>query len=391
MAPNANLRQSDLVAILVLGIVLVMIAVASPTLPPTLQQDNLQYLKIARDLAAYRDVPGIYAQRIVPCAIVWAAKVLGLCDVITGFRVLSTVAITTFFFGTYFCYRRLELVPAVAASATVFVLIGSWPIVYGLSNVYQACDALAYPLALAFIMSVRARRYWPAVLVGAVGLGCRQQLLVLAVLGDLAAWSETRQMRWLAASGAHLAIFALLVGTAGQQGVVGLIGHVAVSWSTGETALRGLAESRLVMLFSPYLLVAMISPRATFAFVRRYWWVCGFAVVTAIQPLVAFTFTGPQNAARLMMIGLWPALFLGGLMVGRDVQSTRWALPFVLCPLLYGTDHLVSFTMGWPSPLGHRLMANVVVALVAYAAMRSNRRFTAMPSAGLPGPRVELL
>jgi hypothetical protein len=169
--PNANLRQSDLGAVLVLTVVLVMIAAASPTLPSDLQQDNLQYLKIARDVAAYRDVPGIYAQRIVPCAIVWGAKVLGLCDVITGFRVLSTVAITTFLFGIYFCYRRFGLVPAVAASATVFVLIGSWPIVYGLSNVYQACDTLAYPLALAFIISVRARLYWPAVLVGAVGLG----------------------------------------------------------------------------------------------------------------------------------------------------------------------------------------------------------------------------
>ena len=89
--------------------------------------------------------------------------------------------------------------------------------------------------------------------------------------------------------------------------------------------------------------------------------------------------TGPDNAARLAMIGLWPALLFGGLIVGRNVQRTGWATVFILSPLLYGTKHLVSFDAGWPSPLGHRIAVNVLLAGISLAAGTRRPKRTTEP------------
>ena len=155
MPPADPLRLSDAGYVLFLIAVVAAIGAWSPVLPATMPQDNLQYLAIARDLSAYGDVPGIYSQRVVPCAVVWGLNRTGICDVVTGFCAVSYAAIGTFLVGLYFNFRWAGLTQAIATTATLYVLIGSWPIVYGLSNVYQACNALAYPLGLAYIMSRR--------------------------------------------------------------------------------------------------------------------------------------------------------------------------------------------------------------------------------------------
>lgn len=373
-----KLHGSDFVGVALLLAILAGIGAFSPVLPPTLRQDNLQYLAIARNLSAYFDVPGIYAQRIAPCAIVWGLNRAGVCDVVTGFCAVSYLAIGSFLIGIYLAFRHARLPPAIATTASLFVLIGSWPVVYGLSNVYQACDALAYPLGLAYCLAVKGNRSGLALAIGSIGLCCRQQLLVLFVLGDLAQFATTRKRTWLAAAGIHVLLFGLLVATAGRNGVSGLLGHTVDRMTAWSTAARGLEESRLPILLSPYLIALVVHGRTTWRYLVRYWWVAAYSLITSLQPLLAFSFTGPQNAARLAMMGLWPGVFLGGLIVGRNVQSsTGWSIVFVLTPLVYGTDHLVSFTAGWPSPLGHRMVANVLIAAISVAACVCQSRFAA--------------
>ena len=385
MRPADAIRPSDAGYVAFLISVLGAIGAWSPVLPPTMPQDNLQYLAIARDLSSYGKVPGIYSQRVVPCAVVWGLDRAGICDVVAGFCAVSYTAIGTFLVGLYFNFRWAGLTQAIATSATLYVLIGSWPIVYGLSNVYQACDALAYPLGLAYIMAIRSNRKWSALLIGALGMGCRQQLLILIVLGEVAQFWTTRRRCWLIGAGVHIALFSLLVATAGQNsvselnGVPGLIAHTVVWLPAWSTAFRALYESRLPFLLSPFLLVLILHGRTTLAYVVRYWWVAAYALVTALQPLFAFDMTGPENAARLAMFGLWPAVFLGGLFVGRDVRSTGWAPVFVLSPLMYGTDHLVSFTAGWPSPIGHRVVANLIIGAISAAAGASTAKRPQQP------------
>lgn len=369
-----TIRPSDAGYVLFLILVLTSIGAWSPVLPPTMQQDNLRYLAVARDLSSYWNVPGIYSQRVVPCAVVWGLDRAGICDVIAGFCTVSYAAIGTFLVGLYFNFRRAGLPQAIATSATLYVLIGSWPLAYGLSNVYQACDALAYPLGLGYIMAIKSNRNWSALLIGALGLGCRQQLLVLIVLGEVAQFWTTRRCCWLIGACVHIAMFGLLVATAGLysvselNGVSGLIAHTVVWLPAWSTALRALYETRMPFLLSPFLLVLILHGRTTLAYGVRYWWIAAFALVTALQPLFAFDITGPENAARLAMLGLWPAAFLGGLLAGRDVRSTHWAPVFILSPLMYGTNHLVSFTAGWPSPIGHRFVVNLFVAAISAVA-----------------------
>lgn len=377
MRSSGMIQPSDAAYALFLIAVLVAIGAWSPVSPPTMPQDNLQYLAIARDLSEYFHVGGIYAQRVVPCALVWGLSRTGLCDVVTGFWAVSFAAIGTYLVGTYFSFRRAGLTQAIATSAALYLLIGSWPLVYGLSNVYQACDALAYPLGLAYILAIRAHRNWLALLIGAVALGCRQQLLILVVLGEVSQYWTTRRRCWLAGAGIHIMLFSLLVATAGEQTAGGgLIAHTVVWLLSWKSALRGLSASRLPLLLSPYLLVFCLDWRTVGGYVIRYWWVAVYGLVTALQPVFAFEITGPENTARLAMFGLWPAVFLGGVLVGRNVRSTRWAPVFVISPLLYGTNHLVSFTAGWPSPLGHRIAANVLVAVISAMASVSRSKET---------------
>ena len=89
-----------------------------------------------------------------------------------------------------------------------------------------------------------------------------------------------------------------------------------------------------------------------------------FGVIAAIQPLLAYEMTGPQNAIRLANQGLWTAVALGALMASRAVAATPFAALLIVTPLLYGTEHLVSFPNGWASPLGHRAATNLWVAAV---------------------------
>ena len=157
----------------------------------------------------------------------------GFCDIVSGFWIVSTFAVTAFVLGLFLTYRSLRIPPLLACASTVTVAIASWPLSYCLSNVYQVCDALAYPLALGFIVAVVRDRPQFAALIGILACGCRQQLIVLTVLGGLSRFLSTRRWSWLAAVGVFLACFACLVCTAGVRGADGLLEHTVERHSPG--------------------------------------------------------------------------------------------------------------------------------------------------------------
>lgn len=360
-------------ALALLACVFIVFILGSPILPPSLQQDNLMYLRLAHDPTEYFKIGGIYAQRIVPPLIVWVLSKNGWLDVVTGFRVISTFAIGSFLFSVYISYRVMGLRPNVAVTASIFLLIGSWPIAYGLSNVYQACDAFAYPLALWFIVAIRRRWVLVAFLVGLLGVGCRQQLMILFLVGNLFAFWKSRRVIWLLAAITQIAVFGFLVATAGMNGVMGLMRHITVSGETWHWLIVGLLESKLPLLLSPYLLALPLFIYSYPYWLKQYCWILPFSAATAIQPLFAFEITGSQNTARLAMIGLWPLVFIGGFLVGRQLQQRGWSILFSISSIAYGTAHVVSFSWGYPCFFGHRIVVNILLAIATILTFHCNK------------------
>lgn len=371
---HAALSRLDAILLVALCAVGIWFAADSVVLPPTLKQDNTQYIPMAEDPAAFFWVAGNNAQRILPHLLVWAStKVLGI-DVVAGFRLVCAVSYVAFLLLHYVVLRRCRAHEAIAFGTTLFCAISYWPITYSLSNVYQACDAMTYPLGLALIVLATKGSLFTLFLVAVVATGTRQQLFALAVFSLIGRYLRTRNPRALECLLPIVLTFALLVAYAGDStsGLV-LADHTVLRLLDFGQQVRGLIETRFPIVFSPFVLVLLLFLPKTVKQAKTYWWATAFAVMTMAQPIVAYRMHGPQNAMRLAMMGAWVAFPLAGLLL-RDVLKSPWARwTFAALPILYGTKHLTHLKHTYPSPLGHRTVVNVVVLMLVLAEMYRQR------------------
>lgn len=341
----------------------------SVVLPPTLRMDNVSYLAMAEDPAAYFHVAEVHAQRPLPPLLVAALGAAGV-SAMDAFRLLSALSLHAFLVLFFLALRGAGVGRPVALGSTIFMAISAWPVPYSLSNVYQACDAMTYPLGLAVVVGTVRRRPGVAVPAALAGVLVRQQLFVLAVGAMVAAYRDTRRRVWLGGLAGIVVLFGAVVATAGGGGGSSLWAHTGARALDLEPLVRGAWETRLPVLLSPFLLLLAVDVRAVMRVAARFWWVTAYALATVLQPLLAFSMTGASNAVRLAMLGLWPLFLLAGIRLDRRWLRRPWARwVFLALPLLYGTEHLVSLETTWPSPVGHRAVVNVLLlALVALAA-----------------------
>ena len=345
----------------------------STVLPPTLRQDNRRYIPMAEDPSAFFQADNVAAQRVLPSLLVWCGtRLLGL-TVVEGFRILSGASYLAFLALFYVALRRGRAPTPIAFATTIFCGTCYWPMTYSLSNIYQACDAMAYPLALVMIALTIRRRTFALLAVSLLAAMTRQQLFVLACLCLFSLRVETNDRRALPCLLVILMFFGALISFTGEGG---LAAHTVLRIFDLRAFARGFRETRFPVIFTPFLLLLMLCARETIGYVRKYWWVALFALVTMAQPLLAFGRTGPSNAQRLAMMGAWPAFWLAGLLL-RDRLKSRWAMSiYVLLPLLYGTRHLTHLEHTYPSPVGHRSVMNVIIALLVLAEMCRRRLST---------------
>ena len=351
-------------AVLGLGCWLICTAVV---LPPTLRMDNVSYLRLAADPFAFGDVAGIHAQRPLPCWIVYVLTRLSPLSPTAAFRTVSGLSYLAFLALVYISFRIHAGRAVTALTGTLFCAISGWPITYSLSNVYQACDAMAYPLSLSFILASVHRKHRTATVLGILGTLTRQQLFLLAILGHLASWKATGNRRLFGSIAITGVVFTLLITATGQRGAVSLWGHTAGKILNVDDALKALWDTRAIVLISPFAGVLLAYPRMVLQYTLRHWWIAAFVVISTLQPMFAIHITGTSNAVRLAMLGLWPVLWLGARITDRNLTQTWARVLYLLLPLLYGTAHLVSQQAVYPSPLGHRAVCNLLLIAILAA------------------------
>ncbi len=333
--------------------------------------DGVHYLAMALDPTTYGEVPGRYAQRALPSFIVWMQSRLLGWNAVQGFQMLSAVAFQAFLLLFYVALRGWGVSREVTFGTAVFMAISAWPVPYSLANVYQACDALAYPLGLLVIMAAVADAPVVAAAAGIAGVAVRQQLFVLASAALTYGYLRSRRPIWLAGAAGAVATFGLLVITGGQEGAANLWDRTGAQILRVDSFLEGVVDTTFPVLLSPFLLLLVADARRLLRRAVRYWWVAVYVVVSVSQPLFAYHMTGASNLQRLAMIGIWPLFLAAGLQLNGWL-TTEWARRiYIVLPLLYGTDHLVSLQTTYPSPLGHRSVMNIVIILLVLADRRA--------------------
>ena len=334
--------------------------------------DAVHYLAMAREPSTYGEVPGRYAQRALPSLVVWMESRLFGWNAAQGFQMLSAVAFQVFLLLFYVALRGWGVSRGVAFGTAVFMAISAWPVPYSLGNIYQACDALAYPVGLLVIMAAVADAPVVAAAAGIAGVAVRQQLFVLAFGALTYGYLRSRRRIWLAGAAGVVATLGLLVTTGGQGGAADLWAHTGAHVLRVDSFLEGVIDTRLPVLLSPFLLLLVADARRLLRWAVRYWWVAVYVVVSVSQPLFAYDLVaGPSNAQRLAMIGIWPLFLAAGLRLDR-LLTTEWARRvYIALPVLYGTNHLVSLQTTYPSPLGHRSVMNIVIVLLVLADRRA--------------------
>ncbi len=358
----------DLACLFALCVMALWFAVDSNVVPPPVEMDGVNYVAAAKDPRWFFCMPGIHAQRVLPPLLVWVGtKSLGL-SVVDGFRGLSAASYMIFLCLLYGSLRHGGVRRLVALGTTVFCGISFWPMTYSLGNVYQACDAMAYPLGLLMVVFALKRKPGALFIASALGVLTRQQLAVLAVAAFIALYLDTRDRRALAYMAGVVALFAVAVAYLGRgDGAAGLAGHTVLELSHVKTALRAAVETKLPIMFTPFLLLFAFCWREAAQYAIKYWWVTLYAAATVVQPLFAMEMTGVSNAQRLGMMGVWPAFWVAGLLVEGRLKSRWGAWVYVALPLLYGTRHLTHLRHTYPSPVGHRTVMNVIVLALVLA------------------------
>lgn len=367
-------QSRDAFALVSLGLLAVWLTATATVLPPTIQMDNLSYLQMVDTPFDFSGVRGIHAQRPLPCWIVAAITRVTPLSPTAGFRLISGASYLAFLLLFYVTLRASGCRISTAWTGSVLCGISAWPMTYNLSNVYQACDAMAFPLSLLLMWAVIGGRHRSALAFGIIGLLTRQQLFLLAILGYTYAYSRSRNPIHLASIAITSCLFAILVLVAGEDGAGLLHEHTSDVLTRFQVAGRALMETRLPVLFSPFLLVLLVAYRSTWEAIRTNWWIAVFCLACLIQPLLAYEMTGPGNAVRLAMLGVWPALWWGARITDQWLAPGWPTWVYMTLPGLYGTAHLVSQQQVFPSPLGHRFVVNIILlALVMFSARRPAR------------------
>jgi len=314
---------------------------------------------------AFKEMPAIYAQRFLPSLLVWiGVKFFGL-TFSQGFLLLSYSSFMLFLPLVYYLLRSCSVPLRISFGTSVFCGISFWPVTSSLVNFYQACDAMMYPIVVFMIILALRRKTWMLFFVSILAVLVRQQFFVLAILSFIHLYIETRDRFLLVYLSVIIVCIGMLIKFAGTDGAGGLAKHTIYRLFDLDVAVKGIIRTRLPIMLSPFLLLLICFFRKTCTYMKKYWWISLFAIITIIQPLFSFEFTGIFDAQRLIMMGVWPFFLLAGLLL-RDLLKNRWTIwVYFALPLCYGTEHLNILEHAYPSMVGHRIMMNgIILALV---------------------------
>ena len=196
-----------------------------------------------------------YAQRLLPSLLVWGGtKFFGL-SLSQGFLILSHSVFIIFLPLVYYALRSCRVSLEIAFGTSLFCGISFWPIINNLVNIYQACDALTYPLSLIMIMLTIRRKLLTLFIVSVLAVMIRQQLFVLAFLSFSFLYIEEKRLLSLIYLVLILIIFSILTLFIGVNGGSILARHTVLRLFDINDVIGGIIKTKLPIMFSPFFLL----------------------------------------------------------------------------------------------------------------------------------------
>lgn len=329
--------------------------------------DLESYIKLAENPASFFDktIPGVHAQRIFGTTLVWMINFLFGFSIDTGFRIVSGMSYLAFIILFYSILRFLKVSTIVAFSTTAFSAIASWPMTYSLSNIYQVCDALSYPLILLIIFFAIRGKDNVLFLVSIIAVLTRQNLLILVLLAHLFLYLKNiRDIRNIVYILFLLVLFMVTAIYAGDGQALKLASRISVgSEFQFKYMIIAASDLRIWTLFSPFLLVYFNS--RIIDLIKDYWWVWIYSLYAIVQAFGLYSTTVYwDNISRWMMQGIMPLFLFAGLLLNEIFKDKKILMIYGLLPFAYGISHLSFLKHTYPSLLGHRFVSVFVIYLL---------------------------
>lgn len=334
--------------------------------------DMISYIHMAESPKGFMEVPGHQGQRVLGP---WVAGLLhhftGL-SMATSFRILAILALALLPILMFRVLRPSGVGLWETFVIAFLVLAADWPMRYSLGNVYQLTDAWTYPWILILVLASRGKNALIFFTFGLAAVLTRQNLLILVV--GLYAERLLREKRWLEIL--PLAIILTSFGMVGKlagshigatpedaRSGIFMLYHHTLRYFVGDQGaiLHNFWDAfRVVPAWAPLLPLAVgcLIPEVWKAALRHPA-LALFAVITFLQPMIAFDMTGPDNARRLMMQGGFVLMLAGGWAIAHRIQAgpkvLDWA--FLGIPVVIVTLYLIS------KPLALSDQARIVVGI----------------------------
>lgn len=215
---------------------------------------------------------------------------------------------------------------------------------FPLRDVYQATDALAYPVSLGIITLAMANRWRWVFLLSLVGIATKQNLFVLSTLALAYLWIRNRD-RSARVEIATLAVLSVsfYVGLSQYYGASGTVArHFLPRAGAGllDRTIGFAVREGLLALFLPLIPLLLWYGRDAVRFLVRYWFVGVYVVIAVAQPILSYTTGG--NLQRVALHGVWPVYLAVALTASvKPVPRTLQWLTLAYAVAIFAHPHLV--------------------------------------------------
>lgn len=297
-----------------LGRVLVTNSIGCPEL-----MDCNSYIRMVSDLTPGTDLAGHHGMRIFPVLLVRVLMWFGL-SLETSFHVISGSSYALFGAMSYWFIYQITRHHRYAISWALLLLSLHHAIRIPLYLVYQANDALVYPIGLGILIATYHKKLPFVLLLSLIGIFTRQNMFVLSFLSLLYLFKQDRGLKPALTLCGITVLYMLLQSYYGAHGVFQSLLSPPDSFFSISRIGQILIESQFLELWLVLVPFMLFGIREVLTFFQKHWHWFLYAGITAFQPLVGYHLTG-NNLPRLALQGV----FVVGLALSLSSPVARWS------------------------------------------------------------------
>lgn len=272
-----------------------------------------------------------HQMRFLPSLLVSFLIKLTSLSIHDAFLVLSSLAFAAASLLSYrYCREeKIGVIPSLVIA--LLLMTWHWGMLISLKTPYQACDALFYPFFMMMLMSAQRARAVSTLGWSLLGMCCRQSGFVFGffALGWLLFKNPKKWTHWI--SFIMLTISYIALNAYYHVGGV-LMTLLAPNASTFQWSFieHFLLESGVITVLFPFIPFLLTGYQQLWTSMRKMPYVWAGGMVVAVQPMLAYHLTGPDNFVRLAMQGVWPIALIYLVAYFKVKQFTKQQIGLLL-------------------------------------------------------------